>query len=207
MFGDYENKQGRWSINQSKKRHPWIAALIVAIFICGALLVAGSANSTRNGSSVGDGQGKENPDYGCKKVGESHGVGEWDCTDAKIAPRKSELDKKQEVKTALKSWMAFVTRYTPRDSCHYPKDGKCLTASGRFASEGLTAACPYFLKLGTWIEVNGKKYRCDDRYAKWLDEKRELPTVDLFGGDYDEAIKWGKKKILVYETSNAGLSK
>jgi hypothetical protein len=75
---------------------------------------------------------------------------------------------------------AAVTGYTPKDSCHLSKSNpKCLMASGRSVYEG-AVACPRSLKLGTYVEINGRVYVCEDRYATWLDAKRGMPTFDIF---------------------------
>jgi hypothetical protein len=70
------------------------------------------------------------------------------------------------------------------DSCHNPKivNGKklCLTAIGRDTHEGVTVACPRFIKLGTKVEILGKTYICEDRYSTYLDKLRKLPTFDIF---------------------------
>lgn len=30
------------------------------------------------------------------------------------------------------------------------------------------------------ILLNDTEYTCEDRYAKWLDDKRKYPTIDVF---------------------------
>ena len=78
------------------------------------------------------------------------------------------------------SFKAIRTRYSRADSCHYPKDGKCLTAIGKDTEEGRTIACPRNIALGTRLLIEEKEYVCEDRYATWLDGKRGLPTIDVF---------------------------
>lgn len=77
------------------------------------------------------------------------------------------------------TFQAVITQYSRIDSCHTVKNGKCIMASGRPVYVG-AAACPKFLDLGTRVKIDGKSYTCEDRYAKWLDRKRGLPTVDIF---------------------------
>jgi 3D (Asp-Asp-Asp) domain-containing protein len=96
-------------------------------------------------------------------------------------------------KVILMVALAWVTNYTASSSCHYPVNGGCLTASGEIAKVGITAACPRSIKLGSRIEIGGKKYICQDRYAKWLD-KRQGDTYDIFVSDVKTAIKFGKQK-------------
>lgn len=77
------------------------------------------------------------------------------------------------------TFQAVLTQYSRADSCHNMRNGKCLMASGRAVYVG-AVACPYFLELGTKIVIDGETYTCEDRYAKWLDKRRGMPTVDVF---------------------------
>jgi hypothetical protein len=81
--------------------------------------------------------------------------------------------------TVSSSFYAIVTQYSYADSCHNVVEGKCLMASGRAVYVG-AVACPRFLPLGTKVEVEGEIYRCEDRYATWVDTKRGMPTIDIF---------------------------
>jgi hypothetical protein len=81
----------------------------------------------------------------------------------------------------LPTFRAVVTQYSRVDSCHTVRNGKCIMASGRPVYVG-AAACPDFLDFGTRVSIDGQFYTCEDRYAKWLDKKRGLPTVDIFVG-------------------------
>ena len=92
--------------------------------------------------------------------------------------------------TTLSTFQAVITQYSRTDSCHTVKNGKCIMASGRAVYVG-AAACPGFLNLGTRVSIDGKSYTCEDRYAKWLDQKRGLPTVDIFveKNPYGNAVK------------------
>jgi 3D (Asp-Asp-Asp) domain-containing protein len=85
---------------------------------------------------------------------------------------------------------ANVTKYTPAESCFYPKDGGCLTASGRIAQDGLTIACPRRYALGTRVVINNHTYRCDDRLSKKFDHR-----WDVFDESQEDAISWGVKKL------------
>lgn len=85
--------------------------------------------------------------------------------------------------------LANVTHYTKQSSCHYPRGGGCLTASGTIATAGTTAACPRKYKFGTKIKVDGKIYECQDRLAKKYDSRFDIFTNESL----KEAFKWGKQ--------------
>ena len=121
----------------------------------------------------GGNRGLEEP---CVKTGER----EWDCTTKETLLKLKEfVDWKKN-----KVIKAYVTYYTRASSCHNPKyvggERLCLTAIGKDTQEGRTVACPYSLKLGTGIKINGHEYVCEDRYSKYLDSQRGLPTFDIF---------------------------
>lgn len=100
--------------------------------------------------------------------------------------------------------IASVTHYTAESSCHNPKNGGCLTASGKIATVNITAACPKKLKLGTRIKIDGRTYECQDRYADWV-EKKFGNTFDIFTDEsLKEAFKFGRKKmqIEIYQKNN-----
>lgn len=79
----------------------------------------------------------------------------------------------------VSSFHAIVTQYSYEDSCHNVVEGKCLMASGKPVYVG-AVACPRNLKLGTEVQIEGETYRCEDRYATWVDAKRGMPTIDIF---------------------------
>ena len=92
----------------------------------------------------------------------------------------------EEKPKVVKTFQAIRTYYTRKSSCHNPKGNKCLTANGEDTTEGRTVACPYSLKLGTRVTLSDEPdhvYTCTDRYARFLDGKRGLPTVDVFVED------------------------
>lgn len=100
--------------------------------------------------------------------------------------------------TATKyAFEAYVTAYSRESSCHFRKGDLCPMASGRDVYEG-AVACPRFLKIGTHISMADQLFVCEDRYAKWLDDKRGLPTIDIFMESHEEALKFGKRKMTVY---------
>ncbi|MFA7286968.1 MAG: hypothetical protein WC052_04895 [Patescibacteria group bacterium] len=90
-----------------------------------------------------------------------------------------EADTKEAAVAVEREFKAVITQYSYADSCHNIRKGKCLMASGRAVYVG-AAACPMSLKLGTQVVVAGVTYTCEDRYAKWLDDMRPHPTIDIF---------------------------
>ncbi len=94
----------------------------------------------------------------------------------------------------------YLTAYSELDSCHYPKDRGCLTASGKLAQEGMIA-CPRDWKLGTQVQIGNQVYVCDDRYSRKLDDERDLPTIDIWAGSgrtaHYVATKFGIQKAEV----------
>lgn len=91
---------------------------------------------------------------------------------------------------------AYITHYTKESSCHYPKNGGCLTASGKIATAGTTVACPRKYKFGTKVKIDGKIYECQDRTAKKYDDRFDIFTNETL----KEAFKWGKqlKKVEIF---------
>ena len=83
----------------------------------------------------------------------------------------------------------MVTAYSKESSCHYPKNGKCLTAMGTYAREGIVA-CPRDWALGVKVLIASKEYTCEDRYAKYLS-----PRLDVWVEDHEEALNWGVKTL------------
>lgn len=89
---------------------------------------------------------------------------------------------------------ARITKYSAKDSCHYPTEEGCLTASGSIATAHRTLACPYDMDLGTKVTIQGFEYTCEDRTAHWV--QNELGrTFDIFEGyddaAYQNAVMWG----------------
>jgi hypothetical protein len=114
-------------------------------------------------------------DFRCSNIIEYHN---WQKEQQISKIEKTPTAEKVKV-VKLNKMMAFITQYSRADSCHNVVNGKCLMASGKAVYEG-AVACPYSLKLGTKVSINGKTYTCEDRYSKWLDAKRGLPTFDIF---------------------------
>ena len=74
----------------------------------------------------------------------------------------------------------LITHYSALDSCHYPKEQKCLVASGKVAEIGMVA-CPIRYPFGTKFELSGRIYTCEDRYNADLSDR-----LDIFVGYGEE---------------------
>ena len=83
----------------------------------------------------------------------------------------------------------LTTAYSKKDSCHYPKGDKCLTASGTIAKEGI-AACPRNWPFGKKFYLDGREYTCQDRYASYLS-----PRLDIWVEN--DAADWGAQKKII----------
>lgn len=95
-----------------------------------------------------------------------------------------------------KTFKASVSMYSRKDSCHNKVGNKCLTAIGRDTKQGTTVACPRNIKLGTKVQVDGFTYTCEDRTAKWVEDKFG-PTFDIFTENYSEAVAFGRKSLTI----------
>lgn len=67
---------------------------------------------------------------------------------------------------------AYITGYNtvPEQTDSTP----CLAAAGNICGRTDAVACPSDLKLGTWVEIAGKKYECMDRTAKKHDGRFDI---------------------------------
>ena len=93
-----------------------------------------------------------------------------------------------------KTYTAWATKFSRADSCHNRKGDKCLTAIGQDTQEGITVACPRWLKLGSKVRILGHIYTCHDRYAQWV-QNRQGDTFDIFTENYNEAKNFGRQKL------------
>lgn len=118
-----------------------------------------------------------------------------DCTDPNL---KIETVTVTDLR-AKNTMRVIQTKYSRADSCHNKKtvNGKvlCLTAIGKDTVEGRTVACPRSLPLGTKIVLDGHTYVCEDRYAKYLDSERDLPTIDVFL-EAENLARFPSKRVL-----------
>lgn len=158
--------------------------MLVAGFSITAMAYALKGEAMGTAEADGNLYARVNP---CVKVSEGKGayLGTYDCTeDPATAKKWAAYERTKAEAEKPKGMKALITFYGRADSCHNPKtvDGRtlCLTAIGRDTKEGVTVACPRSLKLGTKVEIMGRTYVCEDRYAAWLDAKRGMPTFDVF---------------------------
>ena len=105
-----------------------------------------------------------------------------------------------QVKRWYSNMTASVTGYSLQESCHNLKNGECITASGKPPVAGRTVACPRAIPLGTHVIIQGKDYICEDRTAKWVEEKFG-PTFDIFMNDQKIALELGRQtyNVTYYE--------
>jgi len=87
-----------------------------------------------------------------------------------------------------------ITAYSEYDSCHYPAEGGCLTASGKIAKEGMAASNLY--PFGTKLIIGGREFTVEDRISKRYNNR-----IDIFMGYGEDgsqkAKEWGLKKLSV----------
>lgn len=88
--------------------------------------------------------------------------------------------------------IAEVTKYSAIETC----GETCVTASGVHPGPNRTLACPRSIQLGTRVNIDGRWYTCEDRLNLRYDSR-----FDIYAGasqsDYEEALKWGVKKLPV----------
>lgn len=61
-------------------------------------------------------------------------------------------------------------------------------------------ACPRHIKLGTWVQIDGQTYVCEDHTALWV-ERRQGDTFDIYDPSPKEVLlKFGKqrKEVKIY---------
>lgn len=88
--------------------------------------------------------------------------------------------------------LVTVTAYCPCAKCCGKWAGG-PTASGKMPKAGVTVAGPRAFKLGTKVQIPGIGSRIiQDRLAKKFDDR-----IDLFCASHAEALKWGKRQLLV----------
>ena len=83
---------------------------------------------------------------------------------------------------------AEVTAYSKAETC---PDEECITSSGKVAVQGIVA-CPRAIPLGSVVWINGQEYECADRTHIRFDGR-----YDIFMDSYEEALSWGRQKLLV----------
>lgn len=134
-------------------------------------------------------KGREDLKRVCRNIGNSA----FRCGPEELYKKAEKIKWHYELKTIK----ARITKYSPVESCHYPKwvwnKRECLTASGNVAIASRTVACPSYLHLGTTLRIGGRSYVCEDRTAKWVQTKFKYPTLDIFTKSQKEAINFGAR--------------
>ncbi len=125
------------------------------------------------------GENQQSTKHPCSKVVSDN---TWKCTDEDTQEKAKKVTHWYAQQETVK---AEVTSYSPKESCHHPG---CPNARGYRPVEGISIACPRNIRLGTQAIIDGHKYVCDDRTAKWVDGR-----YDKFVESYGDAVKWGKR--------------
>lgn len=124
--------------------------------------------------------------------------------DAEIAAKESEEPGEAEkineeiTRGLMYAGTYTVTAYSADYACcgkhpSHPEYG--ITASGTTATEGITIASDWsVLPVGTEIYLDGIGYRTVEDNGSGIDGK----DLDLYFEDYDEAVRWGIKKLDVW---------
>ena len=132
---------------------------------------------------------------------ESNEVGDVADTQANTSPTK--LPPYEETLPFVwkenKAKIMEISYYSELDSCHYPTDEGCLTASGKIAEVGMVAT--NLFPFGTKIKIDGVEYTVEDRISEKFAHR-----IDIFTGygkrAYIKAIKEGVKKLPVVVIDN-----
>lgn len=86
-----------------------------------------------------------------------------------------------------------VTAYCPCEKC-CPGTSDGLTYTETIATEGRTLAVdPEVISLGSVVEVNGVNYVAED-----IGGAVKGKHVEIYFGDHNEALEWGKQLLPVY---------
>ena len=91
-----------------------------------------------------------------------------------------------------KTITAEVTAYSPAETCSHGDHALCTNAEGKRPIEGVSVACPRYIRLGQWVRIAGQDLRCDDRTAKKYDGR-----FDIYVDSYDKALIHGKQNLTV----------
>lgn len=110
-------------------------------------------------------------------------------TDQLIAFEQQEILIEEE--PPINEVLATITAYT--SSVDETDDTPFITASGARTRDGIIA-CPPKYDFGTVIEINGKKYECQDRMnSRYHNQER----FDIWVETKEEAFQWGVKKMQI----------
>ena len=91
---------------------------------------------------------------------------------------------------------AEVSAYTS-DPAETDED-PLITASGSTVQDG-TIACPSRFEFGQIVEIEGKRYTCEDRMnARY----RNTNHFDIWMENRQDAIEWGRRNVIVIIIKN-----
>lgn len=109
-----------------------------------------------------------------------------------------QLNKVENTETVTATVTAYSSEVGQTDSTPF------ITANGDTVGRG-TIACPIRLKFGTVVEINGTKYKCNDRMHTRYQSQNYFdiwfPTTKL-------AYQWGTRRVqvIIYTDTN-GINK
>lgn len=87
---------------------------------------------------------------------------------------------------------ATITAYTSSED--ETDEDPWTTAAGTRPGPG-TIACPAKWPFGTIVEIEGARYRCEDRMNK---RYRDKEHYDIWLTSKEEAFEWGKRELAIY---------
>ena len=85
-----------------------------------------------------------------------------------------------------------VTAYCGCAKCCGQWSSVHKTADGHTPKQGVTVAASRSIPFGTKVVIAGHTYIVQDRLAAKYDSR-----IDVYFDNHAEALKWGKKKLLV----------
>lgn len=124
-------------------------------------------------------------------------------TEKEITKENDEEDKTTEVSRGGKKYIpirAIVTAYAPYDN----KSGMCndgtpdTTATNTKPKRGTIAADPKRIPYGTKLYIPGYGYGIVEDTGGALRKDKDNIRIDVYMDTYEEAIKWGKKEMIIY---------
>ncbi len=83
-----------------------------------------------------------------------------------------------------------VSFYCPCYRCCGKTNG--ITASGNYATEGVTVALPSSIPFGTRIVIDGHEYICQDRGGAIIDYGGNFIRADIYLNSHEECLRRGR---------------
>jgi len=124
-------------------------------------------------------------------------------TEKEITKENDEEDKTTEVSRDGEKYIpirAIVTAYAPYDN----KSGMCndgtpdTTATNTKPKRGTIAADPKRIPYGTKLYIPEYGYGIVEDTGGALRKDKDNIRIDVYMDTYEEAIKWGKKEMIIY---------